>query len=149
MLKTIPTTQPTVPAHSPTLGSTPAMPAAPANNKAGNQKMKTVMALVALVVFIGVASSAVVIPQEQQGGAPVAPNAAESKPQAFIEKPETCSLTFEIPAQCNSVCMTSDDCQKVNPDWVCVVPPTPSGSPTPSVAATTKYCRLVTNTEST
>ena len=143
MLKTIPATQTTTPAHSPIIGSTPMMPSNNTNKKAGDQKMKTFFAIAALVVFIGVASLAVLISQRQQGGAPVAPNAPESKPQAFIEKPKTCSLTFEIPAQCNSVCSTSADCQKINPDWVCstgVYTPTPVVSPTTRPCTTDAQC---------
>jgi len=137
MLKTIPATQSTTPAHSPIIGSTPVMPPNNANKKASDQKMKTIFAIAALVVFIGLASLAVLISQRQQDGGLVAPNAPESKPQAFIEKPETCSLTFEIPAQCNSVCLTTEDCKKVNPDWVCS---TGVYTPTPVVSPTTRPC---------
>ncbi len=108
------------------------------NKKADNSKMKSFLAIGALIVFIGLASLAVLISQKQQDGRPVAPNAPESKPQAFVEKLESCSLTFEVPAQCNSVCMTTEDCKKVNPDWVCS--DGIATTPTPVVSPTTKPC---------
>lgn len=82
---------------------------------------RRIFAVVALVLLAGLSSLAVLISlrQEELGNAPVAPNAPESQPQAFIAKPATCSITFNVPAICNARCFADADCMDVNPNWRC------------------------------
>jgi hypothetical protein len=102
---------------------------------------RIVLTVVALIAFIGVSSLAVLIAGRQSAvKGPVAPNAPESKPQAYIEKIQTCSLTFDIPAECNSICAQTADCQAVNPDWTCL-----AETPNATGSAGIKHCRLTDN----
>jgi beta-lactamase regulating signal transducer with metallopeptidase domain len=92
------------------------LPVSETPKKTKTNQSKTFIAILGLVAFIGLASLAVLISSRQRSSpGPVAPNAPESKPQAYIEKPKTCSLTFEIPVACNSICLQTSDCASINP----------------------------------
>lgn len=59
---------------------------------------KVLLAVIGLLIFVGIAASAVLISQKQMADqSPVAPNAPESKPKAYVEKPASCTLTFNVP----------------------------------------------------
>jgi len=123
-------------------------------NKKSSYKTKTIWAGIGLLAFVVLASLAVLISMKQSGGGLFAPTAPTSKPKAYIEKLATCSLTFQIPVACNSLCIQSSDCTAVNPDWDCLdvneivteptatatpiaVSPSPTGSgatPTPTAS---------------
>ncbi len=96
---------------------------------------RRIVAVVALVLLAGLSSLAIIIAgrQQQLGNAPVAPNAPESQPQAFIAKTDTCSITFNVPAICNARCFADADCKDVHPNWACL------GEPNQT------HCRLISN----
>lgn len=76
--------------------------------------MKAVAALLGFLIFIGGAVSVFLISQKQDT-TPIAPNVPQSKPAAYIEKVQTCTLEFDVTAPdklaCGVVgCSADNDC---------------------------------------
>ncbi len=81
------------------------------NNK---NNLKAVLMLFGFLIFVGGAVSVFLISQNQNT-TPVAPNVPQSKPAAFIEKLETCTLVFDVTEPdklaCGAEgCVTNSDC---------------------------------------
>ncbi len=94
---------------------------------------RVLLAVFGLLAFVIIAGSAVLISQRQQAdNSPVAPNAPQSKPQAFVDKPANCSLTFNVPGP--SVTPTASPSATVTPTPT--DGPTPTASPSASPTAT-------------
>ncbi len=78
---------------------------------------KVIAAILGILIFLGGSISVFLISQKQDT-APVAPNAPQSQPAAYIEKTQTCTLEFEVKAPeeveklaCGEKACTSDaDC---------------------------------------
>ncbi len=99
---------------------------------------KAILMALGLLVFIGGTVSVFLISQKQDT-TPVAPNAPQSQPAAYIEKTQTCTLEFEVTepeeekVSCgNSGCTNTDDCVS---GYVCV-----STSATDDDGNIMKYC---------
>jgi hypothetical protein len=99
--------EPTKPmtAHAPEVSSFSPIP-----KKADNSKTKIILASLGLIAFIGLASLAVLISSRQRDvKGPVAPNAPESKPEAYIREQNLYfSFKFSSPQQHLS---TKSDCE--------------------------------------
>lgn len=90
-------------------------------NTAKKNNLKAVMMLLGFLVFIGGAVSVFLISQGQNT-TPVAPNVPQSKPAAFIEKTQTCTLVFDVTepdklACGQEACETDSDCSD---DLICI-----------------------------
>ncbi len=111
-----------------------------AGMKAKNNNLKAVLMLLGILVFIGGAVSVFLISQNQNT-TPVAPNVPQSKPAAYIEKAQTCTLVFDVTepdkmacgeegcetdSDCSEglVCLTADDdkkyCAKEEYETACI-----------------------------
>ena len=89
-------------------GSTP-MPTA----KRGST-LKTILAILGILVFVG-GTASVLLVTKKQDTTPIAPSAPQSKPAAYIEKHETCTISFDVTApeklSCGETgCTTDTDC---------------------------------------
>ncbi len=92
-----------------------------------NPLSKTILAVVGLVAFAVVAGSAVLISQKQQASKEsVSPTAPESKPQAYVEKPASCTLSFVVTAP------SPTPTEGPSPTPTEEVTPTPTEEPTPT-----------------
>lgn len=72
------------------------MPQSASTQPAKNNNKKTVLALLALVLFFGVALTGVLISRKQQIDPTPAPSAPESRPSADVVKIKSCTLTFDV-----------------------------------------------------
>ena len=59
--------------------------------------LKTILAILGILVFIGGTASVLLVTRKQDT-TPVAPSAPQSKPAAYIEKHETCTISFDVTA---------------------------------------------------
>lgn len=85
------------------------------------QNMRAVLMLLGIIVFIVGAVSVFLISQNQNT-TPIAPNVPQSKPAAFIEKTQTCTLVFDVTepdkVACGEEgCETDNDCSG---DLICI-----------------------------
>lgn len=100
---------------------------------------KIMLAVFGLLAFVIIAGSAILISQKQQSDkSPVAPNAPESKPKAFVEKPASCSLTFNVPGPTATPTEgpTVTPTEGPSPTPTEEVTPTPTDGPTPTASPT-------------
>lgn len=79
-----------------------------------NSTFRTILAVLGVLVFIAGTASIMLITRKQDT-TPVAPTAPQSKPAAYIEKHETCTLSFDVTApeklSCGETgCEADSDC---------------------------------------
>lgn len=116
---------------NPTGSSEPPIVVPPSSKKPikKNQFSKTVLAIIGLLAFAIVAGSAVLISQKQQASnESVSPTAPESKPQAYVEKPASCTLSFVVLAPSP----TPTNGPSPTPTEVVTPSPTPTDGPSPT-----------------
>jgi hypothetical protein len=99
-----------------------------------NQFSRTILAVVGILAFVVVAGSAVLISQKQQASKEsVSPTAPDSKPQAYVEKPASCTLSFVVSDTVTPTPTPTDD---VTPTPTPTDDPEATPTPTPTEEVT-------------
>lgn len=104
-----------------------------------SQLPKLVLAVVGLLAFAVVAGSAILISQKQQASKEsVSPTAPESKPQAYVERPASCTLSFVVASPTPTPTPTTEVTPTATPTPTDGPSPTPTPTPTdgPSLTPT-------------